>query len=156
MTDPGFAPPPPAPRAGTPSGVAIPGTRAIFTGSFLVVVFGIMTVAIASQGGPLWAGIPAALGLVFIALGVWGRFRAMRVWRHGEHCGGRVVHTWTNTTGIQESKHTAYLVQYEYVVDGQQYLTKHGTSGGWSEGPVWVIYDPKNPTNSMPMHDPSP
>ena len=61
------------------------------------------------------------------------------------------MHAWQEVLGTADNRREIYIAQYEYVVDGQQYLAKHGTSTQWAEGPVWVVYDPKNPKDSMPV-----
>jgi hypothetical protein len=131
----------------------MPGTQALGIGGVMVVVFGGITLAAWSNGGPLWkASIPVAIGLGIFAMGLTARIRSVLLWRTGEVCEGEVIHAYTreNIRGAGDGPVIIHGVQYEYVVDGIQYVARHGTLGTWTEGPIWVIYDANNPNRSMP------
>jgi hypothetical protein len=134
--------------------VSIPGTQALWVGAGIAVVFGGITLAVWSQGGPLWKGsIPTALGLCLFVVGLQARIRSLLLWRSGRVCEGEVIHVYTKQTsqGAGYGSLISHAVQYEFLVDGKQYVARHGTFGVWKEGPVWIIYDAKNPKRSMPQ-----
>jgi hypothetical protein len=119
----------------------------------------------------LASGIVAAVGLVFLGIGIWlvRKLQASRRWPwvDGVVTGSRVVRRVSQGTGDDESESISYVptIEYRYELNGQHYSGSriafaergYGSHGGAERslakyplgGAVKVMYDPAKPGSAV-------
>jgi hypothetical protein len=148
--------PPAPPRPGKPSGLHIPGTRGLLIGLGLSIFSAVMLVVppLRGSGAPQWVAIgslAALFSVVALAVGFRWRVRFLRLWRDGSCVRGEIVRSWRSRVGSGSASRNRYYARYRYTVDGRELTNSRETGYEVEPRAVFVVYDPAEPTRSLPQ-----